>query len=216
MSENLSASPGYHHGNLRRALLDAGLAALRDGSEDDVVLRELARQVGVTPTAVYRHFANKEALLVALAVEGFQRLSAAQSEAFLAAKQAGASRLYSFRAGGLAYIRFARTQPGLFRLMFGRFAKEHRDDQALAAASRENGELTLAAMRNLQGGQPSELELLGNCLSAWSAIHGLSFLMVDGQLDSLAMDGEALAELVLDSSVGGVLRAMQSEHMQQA
>ncbi len=194
----------YHHGDLRRALLDAAFKVLQKGNENDLGVRELARQVGVTPTAVYRHFSNKEALLVALAADGFRRLTDIQAAAYAAAKRQGSSDLDAFRAGGLAYIRFARAQPGMFRLMFGRFANEHRNHEALAVASRENGEITMTAVRKLLGERAEERDLLGNWISAWSVIHGLSVLLIDGHLDAVTMDDDALFALVLDCAINGL------------
>src|SRR4051812_42026793 len=98
----------YHHGNLREALVEAGLRLLDRRSADDLGLREVARDVGVSATAVYRHFPDKQALLDALAEAGLERLGAAQAEA--AAKAAGGWD--AFNETGRAYVRFALSNPG--------------------------------------------------------------------------------------------------------
>ncbi len=199
------AEPSYHHGNLRAALIEAGLAALEAHKgaaqpSQALSLRELARQVGVTPNAAYRHFADKEALLKALAAEGFRQLAAQSSAAQQAGVQAAASgeagKEEGFRASGLAYVRFARANPALFRLMFGRFASDQRDP-----------ELTQAAMGAFQGVLNSASQLGGlpvddprtlvSAIIAWSLVHGLGHLALDGQLDHFSPDVDQLIETVM-------------------
>src|SRR3990167_5289972 len=131
----------YHHGNLREALVAAGLELLESTSADSLSLREIARQAGVSANAVYRHFADKDALLMALATEGFRRLGAAQLVARAESKDAVEVMLNA----GRAYIHFARDNPALFRLMFGRFAKTHRTDE-LAQAEKNSIEPLLGAV----------------------------------------------------------------------
>ena len=112
---------GYHHGNLRRALLDAGIALARGGGPDAVVLREATRRAGVVPNAAYRHFASRHVLLQAVRSASLVELARAMekelgrmSNSLTPADRARAS----LRAIGIAYLRFARNQPGLFRTAF--------------------------------------------------------------------------------------------------
>ncbi|TAL17808.1 MAG: TetR/AcrR family transcriptional regulator [Aquabacterium sp.] len=191
----MAEAPSYHHGNLRAALVEAGLAALESSGNSELSLRELARQVGVSSNAAYRHFADKEALLVALAAEGFRRFAASLGQAAMQEAWPGEA----FRAAGLAYVRFARANPGLFRLMFGRFASGHRDadlDQASLQA--------FAGLQNLvastSGLQPDDPRALQRAMLAWSVVHGLSHLAMDGQLDSFTDDVEAMIEAVLSQA----------------
>src|SRR6218665_2086733 len=107
-----SANSPYHHGNLRQALLAAALLILEKEGEAGLGLRDLARAVGVSPAAPYRHFDPRAALLEALAVTGFQRFTAAM-EAVAAAKPNDA-----MAEMGKTYVLFALENPGLFRLMF--------------------------------------------------------------------------------------------------
>lgn len=194
-SADAASAPSYHHGNLRAALVEAGLAALESSGNNDLSLRELARQVGVSSNAAYRHFAGKEALLVALATEGFRRFAAALGAA--AMKEAWPGE--AFRAAGLAYVRFARANPGLFRLMFGRFASGHRDAD-LDTASLQ----AFAGLQNLvastSGLPPDDPRSLQRAMLAWSVVHGLSHLAMDGQLDSFTDDVEAMIEAVLSQA----------------
>lgn len=160
----------YHHGNLRDALIAAGLSALegQDGSAPS--LRELARQVGVSATAVYRHFPDKHALDKALALEGLKLLGTEQAAA---AKDAGGGSA-GFVETGRAYVRFALAHPALFRLMFTQgqpIDHEETIDPARAL---------LTANTRALAGDPRKAEVLA--LQAWSIAHGIAMLMLDGRI----------------------------------
>ena len=105
----------YHHGDLRDALIEAGMALLEQRHAEPLGLREVARAVGVSATAIYRHFPDKDALLRAIAERGFARMGEMQ----LAAAR-GLSGDDAFAATGVAYVRFALRNPAVFRLMFSR------------------------------------------------------------------------------------------------
>src|SRR4051812_4517139 len=96
------SSRPYHHGNLRRALLDEALATIRDEGVDGLTLREIGARVGVSRTALYRHFADKSALLTAVGTEGFRTLR----EQLVAAWESGGRGNDAFRSMGIAYVRF--------------------------------------------------------------------------------------------------------------
>ncbi|MBK8273457.1 MAG: TetR/AcrR family transcriptional regulator [Sphingomonadales bacterium] len=113
-SVNIENEKGrYHHGDLRAALISEGLRLLAIGDVDQLSLRQIARNVGVSPTAVYRHFPDKQALLTALAMEGGAQLARRQKKAQTAA---GGGRA-GFDETGRVYVRFALENPALFRLM---------------------------------------------------------------------------------------------------
>ena len=167
----------YHHGDLRQALIDAGLRLIETRAEDDLGLRELAREVGVSPTAIYRHFPDKQALKAALAGAGLVRLAVSQQQA--SAKAGGGAA--GFLASGMAYVRFAAGQPVLFRLIFSHAAA---DDLLDADPSRQS-----AAMRGLRddvdrlvppGCPAAERKALA--LHAWALVHGLARLVLDQQI----------------------------------
>ena len=121
----VSTSPeSYHHGSLREALIEAGLAALEGPEGETPSLRALARTVGVSATAVYRHFPNKQALTKALSMEGLQLLAAQQQAAL---EKAGGGPA-GFAETGRAYIRFALAHPALFRLIFTQGAPVQNGD----------------------------------------------------------------------------------------
>ncbi len=171
----------YHHGDLRNALVEAGLKLLQargpEGAQDDLGLREVARDVGVSPTAIYRHFPDKQALKVALACEGLARLAQRQRQA---SAQAGGGAA-GFLASGLSYVRFAAEQPVLFRLVFS-FAQP---DDLLDASPEQMS----AAMRGLR----EDIDRLlpthwpaarrkATALHAWALVHGLAMLVLDRQI----------------------------------
>ncbi|HEV2570051.1 TetR/AcrR family transcriptional regulator [Sphingomonas sp.] len=180
----------YHHGDLRRSLLDAGLELLETREAHDLSLREVARAVGVSATAVYRHFPDKDALLDALAAEGLGRLGAAQHRA---AEAAGGGEK-GFVATGIAYVRFALDHPALFRLTFSATAArnilaqppEHVPDAM--AFLRENAR----AAGELTGMDPHVI-----AVRAWSIAHGLALLILERQIEP----DDALIEAVISAEV---------------
>src|SRR6218665_945799 len=183
--------PSYHHGNLREALLSKGLELLESG-QSDFSLRELTRQVGVSANAAYRHFASKEVLLSAMAAEGFRQLAEAQATAV----QAGANPMAGFLEAGRAYVNFAREHPALFRLIFGRFAASSPDEEMRASAqlAYEGLRFGVAAILRL----PVEsAEVLAVAMHAWSLVHGLSQLIIDGQMQAHTDDIDGLVDTVL-------------------
>ena len=172
-SESEKAKKAYHHGDLRAALIEAGLNLLETRTADDLSLREVARAVGVSATAVYRHFPDKGALMTALAGEGLARLAVAQH----AASDAVGGGVAGFNATGAAYVRFALSNPALFRLIFANPASvehqphDHGDDAMTFLRAN-------AAM--LAEGKGGDAQVIA--LQAWALVHGLSMLMLDGQV----------------------------------
>lgn len=168
----------YHHGNLRAALIEAGLAALEKGDEAGFSLRAVAREVGVSANAAYRHFASKDDLLGALAAEGFRRFAAQQA----AAAQTAPSIREMQSATAKAYVAFAQAHPALFRLMFSRFlyASSSEDLKAAAASAFQ---LLLQASAQQAGVAPDSEEAMMTAVANWSMVHGLSHLLLDGQLN---------------------------------
>ena len=182
VSTSKTAERTYHHGDLRSALIEAGLAQLAQSDEERLSLRELARQVGVSPTAVYRHFPDKKALLAALAHEGINRLGEAQAEASRAAGGGAAG----FAATGRAYVRFALTHPALFRLTF--MHGDHGTDQPFG--DNEAARLLRTYAEAFAGPDAARLQL-----QAWAVAHGLAMLMLDGMLPG----DDSLIDAVIDT-----------------
>lgn len=182
----------YHHGNLREALVAKGLELLESGQSAEFSLRELSRQLAVSANALYRHFASKEDLLSAMAAEGYRRLATAQAMAM----QTRSSASDNFVESGRAYVNFARQHPALFRLMFSRFSATNRnqemhDASQMAFQGLRYG-LAAALERNVD-----DAELATAAIHAWSLVHGMSQLIIDGQFDQHSKDIDAMVNDVL-------------------
>jgi len=192
----VSSNPdrAYHHGDLRNALIEAGLAALEAHNATELSLRALARELGVSANAVYRHFADKDALLSAVAAEGFRRFAQAQ-------RDAQATSHTDPVATGLGYVRFAQGHPALFRLMFGRFTRACDSAELQEAALAAFGQLLEDSRPAGHSGPIDEATML-RALARWSLVHGLSHLLLEGQLSFFGAGDkqEALASAVLQAS----------------
>lgn len=163
----------YHHGDLRTSLIRAGLDMLKERSTDDLSLRELARNIGVTAPAVYRHFSDRRALLDALCLEGQAMLAEAQRAAMAAA--GGGQK--GFDDTGLAYVHFALAHPALFRLMI----KSSPPITSLVSSGEALQVLTSNVAAVLPGNATSREQEL-RAVRAWSLVHGITMLILDGRL----------------------------------
>jgi AcrR family transcriptional regulator len=187
----------YHHGDLRNTLVTEGRRLLREVGPTKLSLRALARRVGVSHTAAYRHFADKEALLEAVAVAGFEALTSVTR----AAAAGGADPLAGLADTARAYVRFAQKDPETFRLMFQRVGA--RPAQAVAAAS------AFAVLEGLvTSGQAAGVLRAGDpfamALTMWSAVHGAARLVVDEAAPPGSGDAEALVMTVAVGMLQGI------------
>ena len=178
VTDGVEQARSYHHGNLRETLLLKGLELLESSENADISLRELAREVGVSANAAYRHFANKDALLLAMSSEGFTRFTQGQD----AALRNGETPMEQYRLAGRAYIDFACQNPALYRLMFGRFSASHHSDDANSAGNIAFQGLIHMIAAVLQA-DPKSAQVNGAAIHAWSLVHGLCTLILDGQFD---------------------------------
>jgi AcrR family transcriptional regulator len=182
----------YHHGDLRRALIEAGTRLARVGGPEAVLVREVTRQAGVAPNAAYRHFADREALLDAVCSQA-QGAVAVAMEAELAkvrakADVAGRARA-RLRAVGIGYLRFAQEEPGLFRTAFSFPADLSRatSPDSAGASGRTPFQLLSSALDDLvDAGVLPRAQRPGAEFLAWSAVHGLATLAVTGPLRALS------------------------------
>jgi AcrR family transcriptional regulator len=167
------ARKSYHHGDLRGALIDAGMHRLETHPRDELGLRELARDLGVSASAVYRHFPDKAALLRAIADRGFAIMGEMQQSA---AKEAPPGR--EFAATGAAYVRFARRHPAVFRLMF---TSAPPCDLLSLPLSEISGPMRLLrehANALTPPGSPEPVRKIV-AMRAWALVHGLAVLALD-------------------------------------
>jgi AcrR family transcriptional regulator len=182
----------YHHGDLPRALLDAALHIVETQGTEALTLRAVARLAGVSQAAPYRHFANKEALLAGVAEEGFRSLMTAMRQSVQACGDMPLARL---RAVGIGYVTFATSHPSHFRVMFGRDMADRSAFPTLRQVASDTLAMVVDAIADCQraGLVRSEEPAADLALTAWSSVHGLSALLLDGVLDRPVAD---VAEMV--------------------
>lgn len=195
----------YRHGDLRRALLETAVELARKGGKEAIVLREVTRQAGVAPNAAYRHFTDFKSLLQAAAMAAQAEL-AAYMEKELAKIKPGQNKADNaraqLRAVGTGYLKFALAEPGLFRLAFSESA-----DLANAADPASTGSSGLTPFRILsaaldalvEAGQVPQERREASEFFAWSAVHGLAMLQIDGPLRGMeAKQAEGIGQRLID------------------
>jgi AcrR family transcriptional regulator len=169
----------YHHGNLRRALIDEALATIRAEGVGGLTLREIGARLGVSRTALYRHFADKRALLTAVATEGFRTLR----QQLVTAWEDGGRGRAAFQAMGVAYVGFAVANPSHYRVMFGGFVDQQPRDPELAAEGAGAFQALVDALTSLQGDRVVRGDdILLMARFVWAVVHGVAMLAIDGQL----------------------------------
>ncbi len=213
MQEITAPAPrgSYRHGDLRRALVEAGVALARAGGPDAVVLREATRRAGVVPNAAYRHFTSRRALLQAVRAAALAAAAAAMEAELDTLDRAlppVAFARASLRAVGAGYLRFARAETGLFRMAFAAPDEAWAaSGPAMAGGSGLNPfELLGAALDRLvaAGVLPSQRRPGAEYL-AWSAVHGFAMLAIDGPLRGIReAEAERLGARLLDMVEAGL------------
>lgn len=183
----------YHHGDLRRALMDVSIDILKKHEVETLNLRRLAVLAGVSPGAPYHHFADRAELVAAIANEGFELLEGSMRKATATCANEASARL---EALGQAYVHFAISHPGYFRVMFRR-ETHNNATTAMRGAGQRTFQLLCDAITACQqagsapAGDPQPL-----ILHAWAAVHGLSTLLVDGDLKGISIPTQQLASVM--------------------
>lgn len=170
----------YHHGELRQALLDAAAAVVERDGVGALSLRDLARRLGVSHAAPAHHFADRTALLVQLATDGYARFGAALSEA----ARAATDPFERLDAVGRAYVRFAMDHPGRFRVMFGRELAELDPPCPVGPSGGAAWQVLVESVRAALAETPAErrLDVEGVAFACWATVHGAAMLWLDGPL----------------------------------
>ncbi len=180
----------FRHGDLRNALVTAGLGMARAGGPHAVILREATRQAGVSPNAAYRHFAGQAELLDAVRSACLSQLAAAIENEMKKHRPGNDSQAFarkSLRAVGIGYLGFAMREPGMFRTAFSVPPAVDSPDPANTAAMGLNPFqlLTLALDRMQESGLLSKKERTNAEYLAWSTVHGLALLVLEGPLHTM-------------------------------
>ena len=193
----------YHHGDLRRALLLEAVRTIHAEGAAALTLRGVGDRLGVSRTALYRHFADKQALLDEVAAEGFRMLRAALHEAWGTGGRAG------FDAMGIAYVHFAVAHPSHYRVMFGGLAARHEASPADAEGAGESADafqvLVDAIVAEQAAGRVRREDPQALALYIWAMVHGVAMLALDGLLLP-PMTPDVLARLGIARLHGGIDR----------
>ncbi|MCK0143730.1 TetR/AcrR family transcriptional regulator [Aliiroseovarius sp. F20344] len=194
---------GYHHGNLRQALVDAALALIEEKGPTGFTLSEAAKQAGVTPAAVYRHFAGREDLIAEAARQGYEIFADLMEYAY---NKGQPSPLASFEATGRAYLAFARKYPGHYISMFESGISVNHSPELALVASRAMGVLEKAASK-LTENIPQDKRPPARMVSAhiWAMSHGVVELFGRG---SPGQKSPFPPEELLESGIGIYLRGL--------
>jgi AcrR family transcriptional regulator len=197
----------YHHGDLRNALIQAGLDLLAEGGARELDLRKVAHRAGVSHAAPYRHFADKAVLIAAINEEGFLRL-ADSIQAML--RETPDEPFEQLLAVARAYVGFAQEQPWLMREMFSGLNVERETFASLQEASKTVYRLYIEVITR---GQEKEKIVAGEPAALagvlWSVLHGLAMLIIEGQMRPYA-DGpegtEHVTRYTIEVLYGGFAR----------
>lgn len=201
------AAGSYHHGNLREALLEHAVELARTNGPDAVVLRDVQRAAGVSNSAAYRHYADRQALLTAVQVYAMTLLGEAMTESLAALPNRGRRdrrALSRLRATGQAYIDFALAEPGLFRTAFAPGGLSTTDT---SVAPERNPFMILSRCIDdlVETGVLDPARRAGLDEAAWASVHGLAVLFLDGPLaEAEASRKQLIADRLFDVFDDGV------------
>lgn len=194
----------YHHGNLKEELLQTALEMIDTDGLDSITLRDLTQRLGTSRTAVYRHFASKEALILGVIEKGYEHLNLLFTPIFQDRTHSVADR---FETMGRAYLNFAIEHPNLYRLLFGEMYRKEREE--ICDYKDENQATGLYALIGLlaeaqEEGIIAQVNPMVQAAMVWASIHGLASLLIDGHL--IMSDN---MEAIYEYSIGVLLKGLQ-------
>jgi len=199
----------YHHGDLRRALLEEAVRTIQADGVEHLTLRAVGEKLGVSRTALYRHFSDKQALLAAVGREGFRMLRLALTTAW---DEHGRGRK-GFDAMGVAYVEFAVAHPSHYRVMFGRFLEScSKDAEFVQEATAAFQVLVDSLVEQQQSGIVRRDDPIILARFVWSIVHGIAMLVIDGQLRGADERGEALNQYAIDRIRDAITPAVIRRH----
>lgn len=193
------SATSYHHGDLKNALIKAGVKILAKEGVSGLSLRKVAKQAGVSHAAPYSHFEDKQALIAAISTEGFKQLFK-QIETARSMHLEDPSTLLKETAR--AYIQFALNEPDRFKLMFSSVIEKEKAYPDFVAASQNNFRQLVEVVELCQQAgmlKPGESSLMA--VSVWGSVHGLIMLILEGQIPHTVLD-EHTADDILINSLG--------------
>lgn len=186
-----AGKPAYHHGDLRRSLMNSAVEIIHEQDIESLSLRKLADRIGVSQTAIYHHFKDKQALLEALGIEGIRRFGEEVSPIIADTSMTALTR---FEAFVLAYVRFALTNPELYELMFGRTTWKQGNNAEFKKSARTTFRYYGDVLRQMQvsGSLAPGLNPLRVAQTSWATVHGICRMYNDG----LAFSEQDVVEIV--------------------
>ena len=187
------ATTPYHHGDLKNALIKAGVKILAKEGVSGLSLRKVAKQAGVSHAAPYSHFADKQALIAAISTEGFKQLYKQIASVREAHQDPSTLLLETARA----YIQFATNEPDRFKLMFSSVLEKEKKYPEFVAASQENFHQLVEVVEVCQRAgllKPGSPDLMA--VSVWSSVHGMIMLILEGQVSHTVLDKNAIDDIL--------------------
>lgn len=184
----------YHHGHLKEQLLEAVRQLIEEHGPDGFSISEACRLAGVSTAAPYKHFRDRNDILREVILAGMHRMGAAMDKAANSYPPGDPERIVAL---GRSYVGFARAEPGVFSLIFG-LAGSHESDPELSEEGRGKFAIVLRVVAEHLGRMMDDPEVSARAYALWCAVHGHSFLVLDGKADEtkIAVDEDAYLRLV--------------------